>query len=268
MRVLIVDDEELARRGLEIRLLKMTDVEICGHSRNGREALEAVPRLRPDVIFLDIQMPGMDGFDVLRALAGPQMPIIIFATAFDRFAIQAFEANALDYLLKPIDEQRLDAAMQRARRQLAEREASEHRSRLLSLVCRLSGEELTLEQALDNAARDEASYIRRLAIRDGGSTVLLDVEDIDWIEAAGDYMCIHGAGRTHVMRATLKRLEALLDPGLFVRVHRSTIVNCRRVSSMRPHINGEYFLRVGDDKEVKLSRNYRCNLPRFAERLS
>ena len=263
LRALIVDDEELARRGLEIRLAEFDDIEVCGHARNGREALEAVRKLSPDLLFLDIQMPGMNGFDVLRNLSGRSMPEVIFVTAYDEFALQAFDANALDYLLKPINDERLGEALERARRHRDEQRADEQRNKLLKFVCELTGRELSLEDALE-AAGGHSSYPRRLAIRDGSETHCVDVEAIDWIDAAGDYMCVHAAGETYVLRGTMKHLEQMLDPATFVRVHRSAIVNSQRVTSMRPHRNGEYFLQLGDVAELKLSRKYKGNLDRLA----
>ena len=263
LRVLIVDDEALARRGLELRLESAADFEVCGHSRNGREALVHVAELQPDIMLLDIQMPGMDGFDVLRQIAGPDMPVVIFVTAYTEYAIQAFEANALDYLLKPIDEPRLHAALARAREQLDAREAAGHRARLLKLICDLTGEELTLEQALTGRPENSRQHPERLAIKDGRETTCVNVADIQWVDAAGDYICVHTPGRTHVLRGTMKKLEQLLDPARFVRVHRSTIVNGQRVKSMRAHTNGEYFLTLDCDKELKLSRTYRKNIDRL-----
>lgn len=265
LRALIVDDEELARRGLVIRLEKMGGIDICGQSHNGRQALDDIARLQPDVVFLDIQMPGMSGFDLLAKIAGADMPIIIFVTAFDQFAIEAFRANALDYLLKPIDDQQLAIAVERARETLAAKSATAHRQRLLTLLCDMTGEAMTLDDALNRNADDlPKSGPQRLAIRDGGETVCVDMADIDWVDAAGDYMCVHSAGKTYVLRSTMKRLENLLDPARFVRIHRSTIVNRERVIAMRPHINGEYFLRLDCKKELKLTRNYKDRLPRFA----
>lgn len=263
---LIVDDEELARRGLEIRLGAFPDVRVCGQARNGREALELIRSTQPDLVLLDVQMPGMDGFGVLRRLAGSEMPAIVFVTAYNTFAIEAFEARALDYLLKPVDDERLAQALGRVREFVDARRAREHRQRLLELLCHLSGRELTLEAALERPRRD-AAWAERIAIRDGSETRLIDLHSIDWIDAAGDYMCLHAGGETHVMRGTMKRLEKLLDPRIFVRVHRSTIVNRHRVTALRAHRNGEYFLRLGEDAELKLSRKYRDNLGRLAERL-
>jgi len=267
IRALIVDDEELARRGLELRLAKFADLEIVGQCRNGREALEAVREQAPDLMFLDIQMPGMDGFEVLRRLSGSNMPEVIFVTAYDEFAFKAFEAHALDYLLKPINDDRLAAAIERARRNQESQLAEEQRSKLLKLVCELTGRELTIDDALQKAAGDTQRYPERLAIRDGSETRCVEVEAIDWVDAAGDYMCVHAEGDTYVLRGTMKHLEEVLNPRTFVRVHRSAIVNRHRVTAMRPHRNGEYFLQLGADTELKLSRKYKDNLQRLADQV-
>ena len=268
LKALIVDDEELARRGLEIRLQKYDDIEICAQSRNGREALQAVREHAPDLMFLDVQMPGMDGFDVLRSLSTSNMPAVIFVTAYDEFALKAFDANALDYLLKPINDERLAEAVERARHDSDEKQANEHRGKLLKFVCDLTGQELTLETALQAASGDGHGYPKRLAIRDGAETTCVEVDAIDWIDAAGDYMCVHAEGSTHVLRGTMKHLEELLNPEDFIRVHRSVIVNRHRVKSMRPHRNGEYFLSLEGDTELKLSRKYKANIERIAHRSS
>lgn len=256
LRALIVDDEELARRGLELRLAKEPNIAICGQSRNGREAVKHVRELQPDIVFLDIQMPGMDGFETLRAFAGTHMPAVVFVTAFAEHAIRAFEANALDYLLKPIDDRRLRRAVQRVREHLATRTAVDHRDQLLKLICDITGEEVTLDAALEGLRERAAPAPRRLAIKEGASTVCVEIRDIDWIESAGDYLCIHASGKTHVLRGTMKRMQQLLDPARFARVHRSTIINVSRVCSMRPHANGECFLTLDGNKEVKVSRSY------------
>ena len=265
LKALIVDDEELARRGLEIRLEKFSDIEICAQSRNGREALEAVQVHSPDLMFLDVQMPGMNGFDVLKSMSTSNMPAVIFVTAYDEFALRAFDANALDYLLKPINDERLAEAIERARRDCNEKDAEQHRSKLLRFVCELTGQELSLEDALE-ASENGIRYPTRLAIRDGSETTCVDVDTIDWIDAAGDYMCVHSNGETHVLRGTMKKLEDILNPDIFVRVHRSAIVNRHRVRSMRPHRNGEYFLNLGGNTELKLSRKYKSNIERIAHR--
>lgn len=267
LKALIVDDEELARRGLEIRLEKFSDISICGQSRNGREALIAVREQSPDLMFLDVQMPGMDGFEVLQRLSGSKMPAIVFVTAYDEFALQAFVANALDYLLKPINDDRLAEAIERARQVHDDKAADEQRNKLLKFVCELTGRELTLENALAEASGSNHTFPKRIAIRDGVETACVDVDAIDWIDAAGDYMCVHAAGNTYVLRGTMKHLEELLNPETFVRVHRSAIVNRHRVTSMRSHRNGEYYLQLGSDTELKLSRKYKGSLERLANRV-
>jgi two-component system, LytTR family, response regulator len=264
---LIVDDEPLARRGLQLRLANYQDISVSGECRNGREALAAIAEHRPDLVFLDVQMPGMNGFDVLRRLAGNHMPAIIFVTAYDEFALKAFEANAIDYLLKPINDERLRDAIGRTRKALQDSAASNYCERLLSFVCELTGRDLSLEDALSEANSAGGNWPRRIAIKDGRDRSCVEVEDIDWIDAAGDYMCVHADEETYVLRGTMKQLEDLLNPGLFVRIHRSTIVNRERVKSLRPHRNGEYFLNLDCGHELKLSRNYKHQLKRFADNL-
>lgn len=265
LRTVIVDDEPLARRGLRLRLAGEPDIEIVGECTNGEEAVRAISTQRPDLVFLDVQMPGLDGFGVLRRLPLSMLPMIVFVTAYDHYAIGAFEANAVDYLLKPVEDARLRQALFRIREQAKARAAVEQRDQLLNLLGNVTGQpELSLADALaDGAALPEARKPIRLAIRDGGRTVLVEESDIDWIDAAGDYMCIHARNETHILRGTLRELESKLDPERFARIHRSTIVNAARVRELRPHINGEYFLTLEGGHEVKLSRSYREQLKRF-----
>ena len=265
MKALIVDDEPLARRGLLLRLAKIDDIEIAGECSNGRDAIQAVRELRPDIVFLDIQMPGISGFEVLRQIQGPGMPMVIFVTAFDEFAIKAFEAHALDYLLKPVDDDRLAAAIQHARDAGEERSALDHRARLLELVAELAGvDEVSLDDLLEKGIDALATgYLDTLPIKDGGSIIRVKTPSIDWIDAAGDYMCVHAYGDTHILRGKMKKLEEILDPKQFQRVHRSTIVNVDRVRQVRPHINGEYFLILDGDIELKMSRHYKDRIGRF-----
>lgn len=251
IRTIIVDDEGLARRGIELRLAEHTDFELVAQCANGREAVEAVTREQPDVMFLDIQMPGLTGFDVLAQVPQESLPIIVFVTAFDRFALDAFEANALDYLLKPINEKRFADALKRVRALCRQRQALARREQMMRLLAAHQGTG-TLEQT-----PSPKQYTDHVAIRDERGIERLPVERIDWIDAAGDYMCIHAGGRTHVLRETMKTLETILDPQRFQRVHRSTIVNLQRVRRLRPYSNGEYFLTLVDGQEVKLSRSYR-----------
>lgn len=265
LRALIVDDEPLARRGLVIRLSNVSDLEILGEFGNGRDAVAAVAELKPDVIFLDIQMPVMDGFEVLRQIQGPDMPMVIFVTAYDEFAINAFEAHALDYLLKPVDDKRLEDAVAKAREHRDEKQALEHRARLLQMVAELGGvERVDLEELLSKGlAALDSGYLDIIPIKDAGRTVRVDASTIDWIDAAGDYMCIHAEGQTHIMRGTMKKLEEVLNPKRFQRVHRSTIVNIDRVREIRSHINGEYFLILEGDVELKMSRHYKDRIKHF-----
>ena len=265
LRTIIVDDEALARRGLRHRLAERDDVHIVAEARNGREALKLIEDANLDLMFLDIQMPGMDGFDVLRALDPERMPVIVFVTAFDDYAIQAFEAHALDYLLKPIDEHRLADALERAHEFVERSEALRHRESLLRLVGQITGRAVgSMEDirraGVDRLKRKEAP---KLAIRDAGSTTWLKQDEIDWIDAAGDYMCVHANGETFILRSTMKKLEAELDPDILQRVHRSTIVNVKRVREMHAHINGEYFLTLSNGHTVKLSRSYKDKLRYF-----
>ncbi len=259
IRTLLVDDERLARRGLELRLAAAPDVEIVGECENGREAIEQIASLSPDLMFLDIQMPGLSGFDVLARLPQDAMPVVVFVTAFDRYAIDAFEARALDYLLKPVEDSRLEQALSRVRAHLAERAVLQQHERMLGLLADVRGAgELEPEALLARVAGGGASrYSEVLAIRTGRDVVRIKAAEIDWIDAAGDYMCVHAAGETHVLRATMKQLETALDPQVFQRVHRSAIVNLTRVRRLRPHANGEYFLTLESGQELKLSRTHR-----------
>ena len=266
LRAIIVDDEPLARRGLEIRLAAHPDVDIVGHYGDGAAALAGLREHRPDLMFLDVQMPGMDGFQTLRTLPASEMPLVVFVTAYDHYAIRAFEASATDYLLKPVEESRLAQALARVRQARAQREASGHCAHLLGLLGELSGRPpLDLDEALKPDALDLLRREEKLAVRDGGRTVRVDLHSIRWIDAAGDYMCIHTDGdtpngNTLILRATMRDLEKQLDPQRFPRIHRSTIVNARRVVEMRPHTNGESFLLLDCGQELKLSRSHRDKL--------
>ena len=265
LRTIIVDDEALARRGLKHRLSRISDVEVVAEARNGREALELIGQHEPDLVFLDIQMPGMDGFDVINGLDEKTMPAVVFVTAFDEYAIKAFEAHALDYLLKPIEDERLDDALQRVRDSRDYKQALKHKKSLLKLVSRMSGEAVGSMQELEakgvnKLGKKESS---KLAIKDGGRTTWVPQEEIEWIDAAGDYMCVHAGGEIHIMRTTMKKLEAQLDPDILQRIHRSTIVNVNHIKEMQAHINGEYFLTLKCGHTIKMSRTYKKKLRYF-----
>jgi two-component system LytT family response regulator len=265
LKTLIVDDESLARRGLAHRLKNIADIEIVGEAKNGREALNLIAEQKPDLVFLDIQMPGISGFEVVRQLDADNMPIILFLTAYDEFAVQAFEVNALDYILKPIDEERLEQVLDKVRSNLDQRRALEHKQLLLKLASEISGKTISSFAEIEN--NDVAGLTHkepaRLAIRDSGRTTWVDQQDIEWIDAAGDYMCVQAKGVTYIMRKTMKELEKELDGKILQRIHRSTIVNIRQVREMESHINGEYFLTLESGHRVKLSRTYKDKLKLF-----
>jgi two-component system LytT family response regulator len=266
LRTLLVDDEALSRRGLELRLSLAADVEIIGHCANGREALDAIRDQRPDLVFLDIQMPGLSGFDVLAELQPHELPMIVFVTAYDRFAVQAFEARAIDYVLKPVDDVRLAATLNHVRELTEQRAAVTERNQLVNLLAELRGSGELGGDDSGTPTETSTQTPNWLPIRNGRETVRVPVQSIEWVDAAGDYLCIHADGQTHILRATMREMENLLDPQLFQRVHRSTIVNLTRVKSLRAHMNGEYFLRLEGGQELKLSRTYRDKVEYFLKR--
>lgn len=265
LKTLIVDDESLARRGLLHRLKGIADIEVVGEARNGREALKLISELNPDLVFLDIQMPGLNGFEVVQQLDVEHMPMILFLTAYDEYAVKAFEVNALDYILKPIDEDRLLQVLAKVRASVREKRALKHKRLLLKLVSDISGEHISSVDELQDKDIGTLAHKEpaRLAIRDGGRTTWVDQQDIEWIDAAGDYMCVQSRGVTHIMRKTMKELEQELDGTILQRIHRSTIVNIKQVREMESHINGEYFLTLDSGHRVKLSRTYKNKLKLF-----
>jgi two-component system LytT family response regulator len=234
MRAIIVDDEPLARDGLRMLLADHTDVELVGAAGNGSDALELVERLRPDLLFVDVQMPEMTGLDLAARVSGAEgAPAIVFVTAYDKFALQAFDLHALDYVLKPIDELRFAEAIRRARVQSRTR------------------------------VHDALSAMRtpgKLAIRDGDAIVLVPVDDIDWIEAADYYVEIHAAGRTYLHRETMQRLQTMLDPERFLRIHRSRLVNRERVREIRSEGRGELVVVTTSGAALKVARSCRAKL--------
>ena len=255
LTTIIVDDESLARRGLKLRLAELKGVEVLAECKNGREAISAIRELEPDLVFLDIQMPGLDGFDVVRELQSDDMPLIVFVTAFDQYAINAFDVHAVDYVLKPVDESRLEEAVERARTRLIDSTTDNQKQRLLEVIVDLTGKsESAIQEMLQT---DEAVFPDKLTIKDGAEVTLVATHDIDWVDAAGDYMCVHAQGVTHVMRSTMKDLEAQLDPATFLRIHRSTLVNVARVVKLSSHINGEFFLTLDCGARLKMSRTYK-----------
>ena len=267
IRALIVDDESLARRGLIVRLREFSQVEVLDECQNARQAVDKIIALAPDLVFLDIQMPGMNGFDVLREVqaAGKQMPLVVFVTAYDHYAIKAFEVRAIDYLLKPVDHERLEQSIRRIEKNLAERERNAQHLRILNLLADATGEDC--EDILKRLASGEdmsmARYPEHIAIKESGEITLVSINSIEWVDAAGDYMCIHACNETHILRRTMKELEDELNPLRFQRIHRSAIVNLDQVEKLCSRQNGEYHLILRNGKELKVSRSYKDRIKKL-----
>lgn len=254
LRAIVVDDERLARRGLALRLAEFPQIEVIAECANGEEALEVIGLESPDLVFLDIQMPGMDGFALVCELQSDSMPLIIFVTAFDQYAIDAFKVHAVDYILKPIDADRLEEAVARA----VARHSQEQVMSKENLIALVSGRNKAsgAKELMADTASDK-TWPDRLTIKDGNEFQFIRINDIQWVDAAGDYMCVHAGGKTHIMRTTMKRLEASLNPDTFIRVHRSSIVNSNSIVSAASHLNGEYVLTLDGGAKLKVSRSYR-----------
>ena len=252
IRTLIIDDEPLARRNLRLLLETDPQIEILDECRNGREAVKAINALSPDLLFLDIQMPEMDGFDVLAHVGPERIQAIIFVTAFDQYALKAFDVHALDYLLKPFDDDRFAQALQRAKSQIEAREIDRLSKRLLALL-----EERESERARPKQQQD---FLTRLTIKIGGRVVLLKIDEIDFIEADGNYAKLHVGSKAHLLREKMHDLEKQLDPAKFVRIHRSAIVNLDRIKEMHPHFNGDYVVILENGRQLRLSRSRRENV--------
>jgi len=247
MRALIVDDEPLARRGVTLRLQKFADVKIIGECGDGLSAAKKILELSPDVVFLDIQMPGMDGFEVLRSLPQENLPGVIFLTAYEEHALHAFEVHALDYLLKPVDDERFAAAVDRARGLMDAASKNRMAERILAML----GE--TAEK-----------YASRFVVRTGSRMQIVLVEDTEWISAAGDYIELHVRGRAHLLRETMHSLEQKLDPAKFLRIHRSRMVRTGCIVELRGIDNREYIVKLADGSEHRSSRTYADRLERWA----
>jgi len=260
IRTLVVDDEKLAIQGLQLRLEPYADVEVIGTCANGREAIRAIKTEKPDLVFLDIQMPGFDGFSVVKGVMEIEPPLFVFVTAYEEHAIRAFEANAVNYLMKPVDEDKLADTLDRVRTRLTEKRSADEATKLQAVLAEVAPDAIENMPAEDeNAGR----YERMINIKDRGQIFRVDVETIEHIEAAGDYMCIYTGDNSLILRETMKDLERRLDPRVFQRVHRSTIVNLDQVRQVKPHTNGECFLVLDSGAEVKVSRSYRDVVARF-----
>ena len=245
IRTLIVDDMQLARQRLKRYLKNESGIEIIRECQNGREAIEAIEKENPDLVFLDVQMPETDGFEVIRKIGIEQMPLIIFVTAFDEFALRAFDVHALDYLLKPFDQERLETALKRAKKLLKREETDNFTKRLAGFL---------------NEVKSRPEAVRRLTVKTSGRTLFIMTDEIDWIGASGNYLELHIGNKTHLLRETLTQMEEKLDPGMFARIHRSTIVNLERIREMHPLFKGDQIIILKDGTELTVSRNYRESL--------
>jgi len=267
IRTILVDDEPLAIQGLELRLERYEDVEIVAKCQNGREAISAIKTHKPDLVFLDIQMPGFDGFSVVQGLMEVEPPLFVFVTAYSDHALRAFEAQAVDYLMKPVEESRLADTLDRVRQRLSEKRGVEEVGKLREVLADVAPEaaaEIAAEISEGVGDGVQANRFEKLInIKDRGQIFRVDVDSIERIDAAGDYMCIYTGDNTLILRETMKDLEKRLDPRRFQRIHRSTIVNLDLVTQVKPHTNGECFLVLNSGASVKVSRSYRDVVARF-----
>jgi two-component system, LytTR family, response regulator len=262
IRTILVDDEKLATQGLMLRLEAYDDVEIVATCQNGREAIRKIKTLKPDLVFLDIQMPGFDGFSVVQGVMDIDPPLFVFVTAYSEHAIKAFEAQAIDYLMKPVEPDRLADTMERVRGRLSNKRTADELDRLRTVINEVAPE------AADNLPLPEEElssgrFEKLINVKDRGQIFRVDVDTIERIEAAGDYMCIITGDNSLILRETMKDLEKRLDPRTFQRVHRSKIVNLDLVRQVKPHTNGECFLILESGAQVKVSRSYRDVVARF-----
>jgi two-component system LytT family response regulator len=255
IRTIIADDEELARRGLRALSQRCEDLELICECRNGLEALDAIHQHRPDLVFLDVQMPGKTGFDVISAIADGQRPHVVFVTAYDKFALRAFEVHALDYLLKPVNEERFDAAVARVREAMSHATDNAIAQRV---------REVAADLQVVSSPSSIASTVDRLPIKaNDGRIIVVRLADIDWIEADRDYVSVHVGDKTWLMRETIAAVELRLALSGFVRIHRSALVNAERVKELRPRDKGEYTVVLNNGTELKLTRNYRASVERL-----
>jgi two-component system LytT family response regulator len=253
IRTILVDDEPLGRERIRTLLKELADFELLAECTDGREAIEAVHEHEPDLIFLDVQMPELDGFEVIESLAPElreSMPSVIFVTAFDQYALRAFEVHALDYLLKPFDGERFAEAIDRARAQIARHREGDAKSTMMEMIQQL---------------RKDRGPLKRFVVKSAGRVVFLRVEEIDWIEAAGNYLKIHVGADTHLLRETMGSLEKRLDPDHFVRIHRSTMVSVDRIRELQPAFHGDFVVILRDGTQLAMSRGYRDKLEHLIE---
>ena len=268
IRALVVDDESLAREALLVMLEDDPEIEVVAECRNGREAVTAIREQSPDVVFLDIQMPEMDGFQVVEEVGARRMPVTIFVTAHDKHALRAFEAHALDYLLKPFDHDRFNTALQRAKTFVRQQKLGEISESLFAVLQDLKSKTGESPSDADNRKPERANHqgpLDRVSIKSGGRIYFLKTEEIDWVEGAGDYLTLHSGSRAHLIRETMGNFHAKLDPQKFLRIHRSTIVNIERIKDIRPLYKGEYVVTLTSGIGLKASRGYRHELQQLLD---
>ena len=256
LRVIIVDDEPLALDFLRSILSEFSYVVIVAECRNGKEAIAAASELVPDLMFLDIQLPGINGFEVVKALQSDVMPMVVFVTAFDQYAIDAFDLHAVDYVLKPLDNDRVGRALERAIDRLKINKKNDHKVPLIGAISDISAR-IVSDSSKQTSDDVPEGMKQKLLVRDSGVIKVIPFEDIDWVDAAGDYMCVHALGETHVIRSTLRELMGKLNDNRFARIHRSTIVNIERVVTITPLQKGGSLLHLNQGETLKVSRNYR-----------
>ncbi len=266
LKTILVDDEPLALGLLKSCLESFAEIEIIAECRNGKEAIDATIKLNPDLMFLDIQMPGKNGFEVVKALQNDIMPMVVFVTTYQQYALDAFDLHAVDYIPKPLDEERLQRAVQRAvERYRGTQKLGDNKPPLIGAIDEVINKlsqhgESTVSRGLVTSDSDANTIV----IRDGSSVTAVPESDIDWIDAAGDYMCVHVNGTTHIMRSTVKELLGKLDTRTFKRIHRSTIVNVERIQSIEPLSKGDYFMQLTCGGRLRVSRNYNRFIKEFA----
>ena len=266
LKTIVVDDEPLARKLLLSFLEELPEIEVLAECKNGREAIATVLEQTPDLMFLDIKMPGLNGFDVIQKIQPELLPMVIFCTAFERYALDAFDVHAVDYIVKPMGQERIHLAVKRAmERYHAGRHLGENKPSLISAIDAIRSNVAKRGPVNPNVDPDppKADKERKLAIKETDSIKLIKIDDIAWVDAAGDYMCVHAEGETYIMRCTMKRLLEELDDESFRRVHRSTIVNFKCIDQVIPHTKGEYFLKLENGEKIKVSRNYRSTVKTF-----
>ncbi len=257
IRTLIVDDEPLGRAGMRVLLERDAEIEIVGECANGGEAVAAIRANAPDLLFLDVQMPEMDGFEVLAQVPTERLPVVVFVTAHDQHALRAFEVHALDYLLKSYSDERFEAALRRAKEQIRQKKVNEVSARLMAL---LDSRRQERNHAEAQTPTENGAYLTRLVVKSGGRVYFLKTSEIDWIEAADYYVYLHTGAKSHLLRETMNELEKQLDPAKFSRIHRSTIVHLDRIKELQPQAHGDYVVILQNGAHLKLSRSYRPKL--------